>query len=186
MLKQKPKRKSTKSSLLKTSLKLGRSRKQTLLALVGVIVALGASFGVYSHFRGALASGCPYSYGSYACIGNNNQYGEDMYGWACQTGAYNGRNTVKAHFAVYHSRAGNHTYWGMIRNYDATSNYDTWGYSPGTTVSGFQTLNAQVGVLSSDNNYLNFYAGWGPGPGYNGYTPFSSGLGLRPSALPHC
>lgn len=184
------KKRKSKIGLLKSSLKFGASRKQTLLVLLGVIVALGASFGVYSQFRSAHASGCPYAYGNYACIGYDNSYGEGMYAWACQVGAYNGRNTVKAHYAVYHSRANGHTYYGGIKNHDATTALtapayaDSWAWSSGTTVSGFSTLNAQIGVNSNHNNYLGFYASYGSFPKQYGYALI--GGTYRPSNLPHC
>jgi hypothetical protein len=173
---------------LKKTLKLGGGRKQTLLVLLGVIVALGASFGIYSQYHASQASGgCPYSYGNSVCVGENNSWGEEMFAWACQDGAFNGRNTVRAHYAVYHSRAGGHTYYGGIQNHDANlpSNYTyNWSWSSGTSVSGFQTLNASMGVNAYDNNYVGIYAGWGPYPAANGLAAIGSTL--RPSGLPYC
>ena len=174
---------------LKSTLKLGGGRRQTLLVVLGLIVALGASFGVYSQFRGAHASGCPYSYGGYTCIGGNNAWGEDMYAWACQTGASNGNNTVRAHFAVYHSRAGNHTYYGGIQNHDSTlpSNYAySWSWSSGTSVAGFQTLNTSINVDSYHNNYLGFYASYGPYANWSGPAIIGGSASWRPSGLGYC
>jgi hypothetical protein len=168
----------SKVQLLRKKNKFGASRKQTLLALLGVVVALGGSFGVYSQYRATHAS----VYGTF--VGSDNTWGEGLTAYACQTRS-SGTNSifVKATFVIAHGRAGNHVYYGGI--WRLTGSDSRTYYSSGTAGSGYQTVQAFVTVSSLQNNSLGFLADYGPYAGY--YNPrIISGTGWRPSSLASC
>ena len=158
-----------------SKISFGRSRKQTVLALLGVVVALGASFGIYSQYAATHAAT--------TYIGYNNDYGEGVFAYACQNPVPGGyKVTVRYDFS--HAKAYNHTYWGGIFNY--TGGTQAWT-SSGTSVAGFQSLYLSHTYPSNQNNYLGFFVTYGSSP----YATANNVLigwttQWRPSGLLHC